>query len=130
MSTEQEKCDLILAAFQAGQSATIIAKTFKATVSRATVFCTIKAFQEWDREEGPGLPAACEDGIHEEEDLGDQGEPLEVNPADGKGRGREQVQHDEAGHQGPGDGPLQEEKPATPVRGHQREGPRPWQENS
>lgn len=56
MSTEQEKRDLILAAFRAGQSATTIAKIFKATVSRATVsratvFRTIKASQESGRTE-------------------------------------------------------------------------------
>ena len=46
MTSEQERRNLILAAFHAGKSATEITKIFKGTVSRATVFKTIKDFKE------------------------------------------------------------------------------------
>ena len=46
MASEQEKRDLILNAHHAGKSPTEIAKLFSKTVSRATVFRTVKAYKE------------------------------------------------------------------------------------
>ena len=45
MFREQSKHDLIIRAFATGKTATEITKLFKSTVSRATVFETIKDFK-------------------------------------------------------------------------------------
>ncbi len=92
-----------------------------------------QSFQgDWqDIKEGPGVSKACADPSHEEEDRGkDQSEPVEVDLANGKGGGREQIHHDEVGQEGSRDGSLQEEIPADPIGGHQREALASWQAHS
>lgn len=46
MTSEQQRRDLIIAAFEAGKSATAIAKIFRGKIGRSTVFQTIKVFKE------------------------------------------------------------------------------------
>lgn len=46
MTSEQERRDLVIGAFKAGKTATAIVKMFKGTISRATVFRTIKIYKE------------------------------------------------------------------------------------